>query len=749
MFSRYKKLYLLTFFLLSFLFSPVYGESIKKIEIIGNERVSDETILMFSEIATNDIFNLDDSNVVLKKLYNTNFFKDVTLTFENNILVIKVIENPIIQSIIYEGIKANKIKDPVTKNLLLKQRSSFNKVLLKKDQNSIKSSLKNFGYYFSEVDVFVEDLDDNKVNIKFKINLGKKAKIRKISFIGDKIFKDSKLKSIIISEEFKFWKFISGKKYLNENLINLDKRLLKNFYINKGFYNVSINSSFGKLINEDEFELVFNITPNKKIFFGDLSIDLPADFDKDNFETLENLFADLKDKPYSLSKVEKILDNIDTITINDQYENVSASVVENFNFDKINLTFVITETEKMFVQRINIFGNNVTQENVIRNQLEIDEGDPFNAILEKKSINNLKSLNFFKNVKSEILDGTIPNSKIVNIEVEEKPTGEIAAGAGVGTDGGTVSFGVKENNYLGRGIAVNSNLTINEESLKGLISITDQTYKNSNKSVYFRAEATETDRLKDFGYKTNQIGFSIGTNFEYYKDFDLGLGTSSYYERIETDSTASERQKKQKGNYWDTFLSLNFDYDKRNQNFQTTDGFRSFYDIQLPIISDTSTITSTYNYKVYEELYENNISTFSFLLKGAASLTGKDVKLSERLFVPAGRLRGFESGKIGPKDGDDFVGGNYITAINLSSTLPQILENSQNLDFLMFFDAASIWGVDYDSTLPEGSKIRSSIGIGIDWLSTLGPLSFSLAQPITKGNNDVTESFRFNLGTTF
>jgi outer membrane protein insertion porin family len=403
----------------------------------------------------------------------------------------------------------------------------------------------------------------------------------------------------------------------------------------------------------------------------------------------------------------------------------------------------------MFVQRINIFGNNVTQENVIRNQLEIDEGDPFNAILEKKSINNLKSLNFFKNVKSEILDGTIPNSKIINIEVEEKPTGEIAAGAGVGTDGGTVSFGVKENNYLGRGIAVNSNLTINEESLKGLISITDQNYKNSNKSVYFRAEATETDRLLDFGYKTNQIGFSIGTNFEYYKDFDLGLGTSSYYERIETDSTASERQKKQKGNYWDTFLSLNFDYDKRNQNFQTTDGFRSFYDIQLPIISDTSTITSTYNYKVYEELYENNISTFSFLLKGAASLTGKDVKLSERLFVPAGRLRGFESGKIGPKDGDDFVGGNYITAINLSSTLPQILENSQNLDFLMFFDAASIWGVDYDSTLPEGSKIRSSIGIGIDWLSTLGPLSFSLAQPITKGNNDVTESFRFNLGTTF
>ncbi len=749
MFNSYIKLYSLTIFLLVSFFSYSYSDPIKKIEIIGNERVSDETILMFSEISTNDNFNLDTSNNLLKKLYGTNFFKDVTVNFEKNNLIIKVIENPIIQSIDYEGIKANKIKDPVTKSLLLKQRSSFNKVLLKKDKDSIKSSLKNFGYYFSEVDVFVENLDNNRVNVKFKIDLGKKAKIKKISFIGEKIFKDRKLKNIIISEEYKFWKFISGKKYLNENLIDFDKRLLKNFYINKGYYNVSINSSFAKLVNKGEFELVFNITPNEKIFFGDLLIDLPSDFNDENFQSLENLFSEIKDKPYSLNKVEKILDQIDEITINDQYESVSANVVESFNDDKINLTFVVTETEKMFVQKINIYGNNVTQENVIRNQLEIDEGDPFNAILENKSINNLKSMNFFKKVSSEILEGTIPNTKIINIKIEEKPTGEIAAGAGVGTAGGTVSFGVKENNYLGRGIAVDSNLTINEESLKGLISITDNNYKNSDKSIYFRAEATETDRLTNFGYKTNQVGFSAGTKFEYYKDFNLGLGASSYYERIETDSTASARQKKQKGNYWDTFLSLNFDYDKRNQNFQTTDGFRSFYDIKLPMISDTNTLTSTYNYKVYEELYENNVSTFSFLLKGSTSLSNKDIKLSERLFVPAGRLRGFESGKIGPKDGDDFIGGNYVTAINLSSTVPQILENSQNLDFLMFFDAASVWGVDYDSTLPEGTKIRSSVGIGIEWLSTLGPLSFSLAQPITKGNNDVTESFRFNLGTTF
>jgi len=255
--------------------------------------------------------------------------------------------------------------------------------------------------------------------------------------------------------------------------------------------------------------------------------------------------------------------------------------------------------------------------------------------------------------------------------------------------------------------------------------------------------------LENFGYKTNKTGFSFGTGFEIYDDTIINLGNSHFYEKITTNSTASARQKKQEGNYWDSFLNFNFDYDKRNQKFQTSEGFRSRYFVDLPIVSDTYSFTNTYTYKYFTELYENNRSNFSIYLKSVESITGEDVKLSERIFLPSNRLRGFESGKVGPKDGSDFIGGNYATSLNFSSTLPYVFENSENIDFLFFVDAANIWGVDYDSSIDDGGKLRSSFGIGIDWLTPVGPLNFTFAETITKADTDITENFRFNLGTTF
>jgi outer membrane protein insertion porin family len=243
-------------------------------------------------------------------------------------------------------------------------------------------------------------------------------------------------------------------------------------------------------------------------------------------------------------------------------------------------------------------------------------------------------------------------------------------------------------------------------------------------------------------------GASLGTNFEYLEDFNLGISTSVFLEKISTSSAASTRQKSQAGNYFDNYINLRLDYDKRNQKYKTTDGFRSTYDLGLPVITEKNTITNTYNYKYFSELYENNISTFSFGLSAATSLTNDDIKLSERLYVPQRRLRGFENGKIGPKDGSDFIGGNYYALMNFTSTLPQILPNAQNLEVVSFLDVANLWGVD-DTSLDDGSKIRSSIGIGIDWFTPVGPLNFSFSHPISKSATDLTETFRFNLGTTF
>ena len=743
------KTFIYFIFISFFLLSISRSEIVEKITISGNDRISNETIQMFSEVSINDDLKKFEVNSVLKRLYNTNYFENVSVSLNNNILEIYVKENPIIQNVSYNGIKANKIKDEVSKNLNLKSRSSFSKNLLEKDNEIIKDVLKKLGYYFPQIDVYIEQLSDNKINLEYNIDIGEKARIEKISFIGDKKFKDKKLKSVIITEEYKFWKFITGKKFLNESLIELDLRLLKNFYLNKGYYNVQIDSSFAKLIGSNSFELIFNINSNEKIYFDNLELNLPKDFNTSNFKDLKKLFKKLKGEPYSINRVKKILEEIDKITITEQYESITAQVDENIVNNKINLSFLIEQTDRTFVEKINIFGNNVTRENVIRNQFEIDEGDPFNEILANKSINNIKNLNFFRNVSSKIEEGSEPDLKVINITIEEKPTGEITAGAGVGTSGNTIAFGVRENNYLGKGISLDTNVSLSDESLKGLFSVTNPNYKNSDKLVYFSAEAIETDRLTAFGYKTNKTGFSVGTNFEFLDDFNLGLGNSNYYEKIDTDSTASARQRLQEGNYFDSFLNINFDYDKRNQKFQTSDGIRSQYFIDLPLLSETATFTNTYLFKYFTELYENNVSNISLYLRSSTSLKNEDIKLSERIILPSSRLRGFERGKIGPKDGEDFIGGNYAAAINFSSTIPQILENSENIDVIFFIDAGNVWGVDYFDGDDEGSEIRSSIGLGLDWLTPIGPLNFTLATAITKAESDKTETFRFNLGTTF
>ena len=744
---NYFKIFLLIF--VTVLPHSVYADKINNIEILGNNRISEETIMMFADVSNGDEVDDQKLNKILKNLYDSNFFENVTVQYTQDTLLINVTELPIIQNIILDGIKAKKFKDEIKKNFKLKTRSSFNEFFVKEDEKIIKSILKKNGYYFSSIETYVENIDNNMVNINYKINLGEKAKIKKITFLGDKIFKDKVLKNLIISEEYKFWKFVSNKKYLNEDIIQLDKNLLKSFYLNKGFYNVEINSSFARLLNTDEFEIVYNISPNEKIYFGDISIIFPNDFNKNNYQSLIDSFNEIKGNHYSINDVEKILNEIDLITINEEFKSIKSTIEEEIINNVLNIKFVIEDTDRFFVEQINILGNNITEETVIRNQLILDEGDPYNEILMKRSQNNIKSLNFFKEVKLSTIEGKNKDNKVINIEVEEKPTGELSAGAGIGSSGGTVMFGIKENNYLGRGINVNANATVSSETFKGIFSVTNPNFNNSDKSVSASIQAVEIDKLKNYGFKTNKTGGEFGTKFEYLKNFNLGLSLSSFYEKIETDSTASARQKKQEGDYLDIFTNLEFDYDKRNQKYRTSDGFISNYKIQIPLISKTNTLTNSYTYKLYGELYENNISSISLYLKSANSLTGDDVKLSERITIPSRRLRGFEGGKVGPKDGKDFIGGNYITTLNINTTLPQILPNAENVDFSLFFDAANIWGVDYDSSINDSSKLRSSIGIGVDWFTVVGPLTFSLTEVITKDDNDVEESFRFNLGTTF
>jgi len=728
----------------------LFAQTLDRFIIKGNERISSETIKVFSGFNKGDNINQKDLNTILKNLYETNFFKNVEVQIDNKNLIIIVTENEIIQEVIIEGIAKDSLREEIYEKLILKNKSSYVEYLAEKDLQKIKNGLRVSGYYLSNVKTSIQNNNNNTINLIYNIDLGEKALIKKIKFIGDKKFKSRKLRQVIVSEENRFWKFISNKKFLNQNNVRLDERLLLNFYKNKGYYNAKVEASTAKFINDQDFELVFNINAGNKFIFNNLEISLPNDYDIKNFKDITDTFSDLKNTTYSLNKIGKILKEIDKIALSHQYEFISAKVKEEVIDDtKLNFTFIIGETEKYYVERVNIIGNSITRENVIRNSLLVDEGDAFNEILHNKSLNSIKSRGIFAKVESKIIDGSDPNLKIIQIEVEEKATGEISAGAGVGTSGSTVGFGVKENNYLGKGINVRTNIKFTGSSVKGELSFNNPNFRNTDNSLFTRFSSTSTDNLDDFGYKTNIYEFAFGSDYEKYEDLIFYPSINIDYEQLETTSKASSNLKKQEGNYFDTTFIYSLDYDKRNQKYQPSDGFRSRFNQSLPLISNNYELRNSYSFSKYNQLYNGMVGKLAFGVSAVNSLTGDDVRISKRLYIPERKLRGFERGKIGPIDNSDYIGGNYSATLNLSTTLPDLFPESEHTDFRIFFDSATLWGVDYSSSISDSAKIRSATGVGIDWFTPVGPLSFSLSQPITKESTDKTETFRFNIGTTF
>ena len=745
---------LLKSLILYFLFTAMlFSQIISQIEVIGNKRISKESVLVFSELSTGLEYNENLINNSLKKLYNTNFFENIDITFKENKLSINLIENPIIEKLEITGIKKKSFLKFIEENIYLKERVSFNKYYLNKDISLIQNILKTNGYYFSTIETgLVKNEDLNSVKLNININLGEKARIKKISFIGNKVIKDKKLLEVIASEEHKFWKFISNKVFLNRNLIDMDIRLLENYYKNRGYYNIKILDNFVELNKENSsFNLIYNIDAGNKFLFNDFSLTLPGDYSDKDFENINKIFNKNRNKEYSLDVINKILGEIDMIASNRLYDFIDAEVKETIIDDnKLNLNFVVSDSKKYYVERINILGNYQTIEEVIRNQLIVDEGDPLNNLLYNKSINQIRSLRIFKEVKSSIKEGSNENLKIVDIIVEEQPTGEISLAAGYGTNGVTTGGGINERNFMGKGIDLNTSFQISEETLVGKIEYSRPNFAYTDNTLFTSVRAINDDFLSLYGYESKEIGFSLGTRFEQYENLFFSPEIDFTIEDLSTNNTASSNIKKQEGDYSDFYFNYGLDYDLRDSSFNTKSGYITSFYQTLPVVSENNEISNTLTYTKYKELNKSSemVGKASLYLKAINTIDGSDVRVSKRAPIPYHRLRGFQKGKVGPVDTNDYIGGNYVSTLNLSTNIPNIFPTLENFDFNYFIDFANAWGVDYDSSL-DNSKIRSSTGIVLNVLTPVGPLSFSLTQPITKASSDKTESFRFNLGTTF
>ena len=749
-----KRIFLL--FLLLFLSNVVFvsaNNHENKFELVvsGNKKISTETIKSLINYKNTVNFDVNELNNIQKKLFESNFFSKILIKKNNNKIEITLIENPLVELIIIEGLEDQKfILDKIEKSLLLKVNEIFSDVNLKKDLNLIKNIVSSYGYYSSITDYQINKVDNDNVNIFIKVNLNKIYKVKNISFIGDKKFSSSRLLSEISTTEDWLLNF-SKSSIPSYDRLNYDVSLLKNFYLSRGYYDVQITSSSINISDDGNADIVFSINAGDKHFINNIIINNQSvSVSENDLKFLKNNFLSLENKIYNPSVIKKSVDSFNKFLEKNEFSATTNFLIKKVSLNKLDLLFRLNELpSNEYVSNIIVNGNEITEERVIRNNLLFGEGDTINEYKIENSKDLLNSLNIFENVKISKQKITKSNNADILIEVSEKATGEISAGAGYGTAGAGVTFGIRESNFLGKGIVGTGNLQLSTEKVMGSIAFSDPDFLGTGNTFRNNFYATEYT-YNDSGYSNRLIGDNVSLRYEFLENTFFEPGISFDIDKIDSSGSSIDVIKSRDGNYLSSKVFYSLFKDSRDKKYKTSSGYTAGVKQEFSsFFSDIPFISNSFFGSYYNEFSEKFIGTIRYRVQSINSFDGSPVKLSDRLFVSSDTLRGFGQRQIGPKIDNIYVGGNYSYSSSFSTSFPTGIPDTWNIGTSLFLDIGNVWGSDFDGLTSNENQIRSSVGIGLSWTSPLGPLSFSLAEPISKASSDTIEKFSFRIGTVF
>ena len=737
---------IIVFFLI--LTSTLFAE-IKKVDIVGNKRVNSATL---ESLVDKKIINIDSIyiNNLTKKIYDTDFFADVKVSFNQDILTITVVENPIVNFFYINGVKDSDL-DQVNKIITLKENNIFSSSKLKKDIEATREFLNASGFYQATIVPEVIKIDNNQINLIINIDKKEISKIKNIYFIGNKYFSSGQLLEVVSSSEDGWWKFFSSSA-LSEQRIEYDKQLLKEFYKNKGFFDVQIESAFASVDKNNNFSLTFSINSGKKYKFGDFDIKkVGTSYEEKDINEIKIISSKLlENQIYSTEIINKLNKQVTNYLEAKKYNNFEINIQELKKEDTINIAFQISDGQKVLINKINISGNSITEEKVIRDNMLLAEGDYLNSTKAKKSVDNIKAKQLFSKVEYKIENAEKKDFKDFNLFVKEQPTGSITAGIGYGTNGGIFEAGVNEKNFLGQGINLNFNGKLSTEKISGVFSYNDPNFKNTNKELA-TSLYSEKDDYTNAGYENKRIGTNFSTRYEIYEDIFFRPNIGIQYDSLGIVGTVSNLLRSREGDTLSTSVGYVFSIDKRDSKFNPTSGTVFYFSQDIDtLISDIHAFKTNIGATVYKELINDKfIGSAKARLANSTAINNKDVKISDRLYASSSDLRGFEPRGVGPVDSNDHIGGNNLATLSLKSTFPNPIPDSLRSTTYLFLDMGNVWGVDYSDAISNSSKIRSTAGIALDLMSPIGPLSFTYSVPISKSSTDKEQNFLFNIGSSF
>jgi len=734
-------------------------QTIRHIIIKGNQRVEETTILTYLNLSEGAEFNQYDIDTALKNLYATGFFADASITPaapDNGKvdITVNVMENPVINKLVFEGNKAVEDKD-LQGELELKQRAIYTRTKLQADVKRILDIYRRGGRYSAQVDPKVIQLDQNRINLVYEIQEGPVAKVQKVSFIGNDNFDTTLLSKTIRTEETRWYKFLSSDDKYDPERLQYDQELLRRFYTSQGFADFQVKSATAELSPaRDAFYITFTIEEGKKYTFGKVGV--ISGLKGVDPQDLQKKLTTVGGETYDASKVEGSIDLM-TKELGDKgfaFVDINPKLDRNPEKHTIGVTYTIKEGPRVYVEKVNIIGNVRTLDEVIRREFRLAEGDPYSTSKIARSEQRLNNLGFFEKVKITNEPGSTPDKTIINVEVQEKSTGEITLGGGFSTtDGPLAEAGIKETNLLGRGQDLRFTATVSAVTQQYDISFTEPYFLDRPLAAGFDLFKTEllTDSQILYQMDTNgvraRLGYALTEKWQHQLNYTIKQTTIG-----DIQPGASIFIIDQTGTTLESSVGHALTYDNRDNKFTPTNG--TFFRLN----QDVAGLGGDAHYlrnEVHAGYYYPVAPKWTLSMLGAGGYIfgfDEDVRIEDRFFLGGTSFRGFENYGMGPhvKSTGDALGGNAYYTITPELTFPLGLPD--DLGFLgeLFIDAGSLWHVQESGTdVEDDNSLRLSAGVGVSWASPFGPIRVDLAQAILKDQYDHTQIFQFNFGTKF
>ncbi len=747
-----RKLYHFIFFSLFFGVNLYASENIiESINVEGTQRIDIETVISYSKISTGDIYTEELGNEVLKNLFDTNLFSNIQIAFIDSVLNININENPTINLISFKGNSKQNDEDLLLE-ISLKERSVYSRSKVKKDIERMLTLYQRSGRLSTEINPKLELLENNRVNLIYEITESDVAKVSSIIILGNEIFSSSKIKSIMRTKEKTFLRLLSSADNYDPDKLEYDKQLITEFYNNNGYPKFKFLSSIAQLrANSNNFEIILKVSEGDKFNFGELFVE--SMLQKMNPDAVKSILPIKEGLLFDRSLINQSIEELKQLAQLEGYTfiDINTNLVDNSDSNTVDVKLIINEGPRVYVDKIDIIGNTRTVDKVIRREVSLTEGDAYNKYSINRSKDSIRALNYFNNVNIKELKTSVSDKINLEINVEEKNTGEASIGAGYSSaTEASLQLGLKENNFLGKGQKVKFESAFSNTRSTYDISITEPYFNNKALSLTTNLYSNFNEPVST-NYKTEDIGFGLSTSFPLSVDRFLEIRYSLFTSKVKANANATAYENALAGTDTVSTIGYSLAFDRRNSRYKPSKGFNFILNQDIAGLGGNSYYyKNSFELNSYKRLSERFIGAYKLKAGNVNGFNDKYAPLSSNFKLGGNNLRGFKSGKIGPKLGNSYTGGQYYYLTSLETNIDLDID-AFDITTTFFIDVGSVWGLENPAygNIDDGHEARSSLGLNFNWDSAIGPINIIYARIIESNKNDTTDNFYFDIGYNF